>query len=157
MSRIDIERCKAAMENLRVIGHPIGERRKTAIEEAIAQIAEDGASALTPDRIAIKNYASFGDQRCDCPPNRGPKHGTIVFSIERPRGTDGTLTSKHIYLLECVRDFGAKEVTERNGTKALNLCDVIDRLTQAEKEARSMRNGIDCCFVEVHAPELEGV
>jgi len=53
-------------------------------EEAIAYFQANPK----PDRkeyFGIKNYAGFGDQRCDCEQGYGPTHGSIVFEIDYNR------------------------------------------------------------------------
>src|SRR5882724_8198923 len=54
--------------------------RQCALADAKRWLAENPAR-LKEQYIGVKNYASFGDQRSDCPYNLGPKHGDIVFSI----------------------------------------------------------------------------
>jgi hypothetical protein len=90
-----------------VEGNPVG--REYLIEEAIGRIQADPAEALKAEYLGIKNYAHFGDQRCDCSYGYGPTHGTIVFSIGRVRGAPLEPDADIQELLR-VRDFGGPEI-----------------------------------------------
>ena len=106
---IDVSRCRRAMENVFVYGPPTTDERFKLIEEAISSII-NSRNTMTQKRFCIKNYAAFGDQREDHKYGYGPKHGSIVFSIERTRNKINTcLGEDEICLLECVRDFGYVE------------------------------------------------
>ena len=105
MSKIDWERFEKGSEQIEVFGVVDSGERAAMIEEAIARIQENPASALRAGYLGFKNYAHFGDQRCDCEYGYGPNHGSIVFSIGRhDQWHDKPLTDDAIYLLMCFRD-----------------------------------------------------
>jgi hypothetical protein len=140
---IDIQRCLNGLTSVYVHGAVAGGHRLALIEEAIAAIHKDPASALATEFLGFKNYAHFGDQRCDCPYGMGPRHGSIVFSIAR-RDRNAPVNGDAIYLLECVRDFGAVGVTveggdgDANGKRTFNLCDVLERWRQLTAKVEQM-------------------
>lgn len=163
--QIDTERCLKAMEWLNVEGAPTGhstsphpsDKRSAVFADAIAAIQNDGSVALRSVYLGIKNYASFGDQRNDSEYGMGPRHGSIVFRIGRTHsglGTDSVLCGDHVYLLECVRDFGTREVDEvRDGRKIqlnLNLCDVLRRLQRARESVAESESWLAEAVVESH-------
>ena len=130
---IDVNRCLHAMRSINVEGAP----RPKRIEEAISLIQNDGG-CLRKMYIGVKNYASFGDQNCDCKYGYGPSHGAIVFRIERVRDNhEACLGVDEIYLLECVRDFGAwADVAYSHSLRkdmpfTRNLCDTLRELQKA--------------------------
>jgi hypothetical protein len=87
----------------------------------------------------------------------GPKHGTVVFSIMRTDRRGGELGPDHVYLLECVRDFGSLETTDGNGRKRTdNLCDLIRLRDTAEHEMLTIDAAIADGRVEAHALTLTG-
>jgi len=142
--RINIERCLIAMRDLEVSGCCNTEQRQALIADAIARIQKDPAGAMKTEYLGIKNYASFGDQRTDCSYGMGPRHGSIVFRIGRPRNSDDTpLGADHIYLLECIRDaepikeLKTDPVAERNRIKRLNLIDALKRWDRFRKLANA--------------------
>ena len=61
-------------------GSDAGDRRAKVVADAKTAIAA-GGGALQHEYLGVKNYDSFGDQRCDCQYGFGPTHGSIVFSI----------------------------------------------------------------------------
>lgn len=146
---IDVDRCRRAMKHLRVYGDPAakptashpcqnegGRPRWKQIEAAINWIAQDGSTALMHEKAYVKNYASFGDQSGECSYGCGPRHGSIVFSIERTNGgqcAGVVLNADHIYLLECVRDAGYYKTDERYHRQG-NLCDAIEERNKAERD-----------------------
>ena len=120
----DLDRFAGACQHLEVFGNPRG--REKVIEEAIALIQENPEKALLRGYLGVKNYAHFGDQRHDGAYGMGPSHGSIVFSIGRERDYKGPLGNDHIYLLECVRDFGtAKILNAQNKEVETNLFGVV--------------------------------
>ncbi len=154
--KIDIERCKRAMENIYMKGLPNEgaasfpqESRGAKIEAAISAIQTDGANALMKQTFGVKNYASFGDQGCDCEYGYGPRHGYIVFEIGRTgksREKHTVLGADEIYLLECCRDFGSVEL----GANKLNLCLIINELTTHAKIVNEISIILDNKEVEPH-------
>ncbi len=166
MQSIDVERCRQAMKLLNVDGDASGKSpashgnqgawgrpRWKQIEAAIVLIASDGAKALMDIRYCVKNYASFGDQVEDHRYGTGPRHGSIVFSIERTReGKDhgGALGDDHIYLLECVRDSGPYKFWAQHGERTGNLCDAIRARDKAEQEMLSADAWLNDAQVESH-------
>lgn len=93
-----------------------GDVRPGAINDAKRWLAENPAS-LQKKYVGVKNYASFGDQRCDCEYGLGPRHGAIVFSIG--------LTS------ECrKRDLTPDEIED-----ALYMLNILPALSRASKKA----------------------
>lgn len=144
MAKIDLNRCVKAMDLLDVKGVCNSAVRHSALEDAIKAIQEDGVNALMGRYFGVKNYAGFGDQRCDCQPGYGPTHGHIVFRIER-RLRDGVLNENHIYLLECVRDFG--------GNKE-NLCDLIGAYLASKAKAEETLALIESAEVHPHVEDM---
>ena len=55
--------------------------REEMVDEVITELALHDGERLFGYYYGIKNYAHFGDQRCDCRYGLGPDHGSIVFSI----------------------------------------------------------------------------
>jgi len=143
---IDINRCLEAMKDIQISGSPIGSGRQKMIEEAIKQIIEYPSKALIGEYLGMKNYAGFGDQREDHRYGMGPRHGSIVFSIGRVRGNEKTLGADHVYLLECVRDFGViSEPNQKDGRyiNDLNLCNVLREYKQIKNRANFLFSEIE--------------
>ena len=164
--KIDLKRCARAMVDLVVEGSPAGSVREKAIDDAIAWIQKDGVGALGVEYIGVKNYAGFGDQREDHGYCYGPKHGTIVFEIGRVKRRTGQpgpeLGSDHVYLLEAVRDFGTVEGPEEPrryglaGTyrPSLNLCDVLERVTELSTRLEHLTSALSKGEVESHEQKV---
>lgn len=149
---IDIERCRRAVARIQVGGVPLGSIRQKALADAIARIQYDGWVKLAGEYIGVKQYAGFGDQREDHQEGYGPKHGSIVFRIQRTG--QGPLGGDEIYLLECVRDFGVVEGPPSqyapHQPQRWNLCDVLHALAKAEREASSLRAHLAAAAVDSH-------
>jgi hypothetical protein len=150
---IDLERCRRAMKHLRIEGRA----RPAVIEEAIRRIQENGETALMREYFGVKNYAGFGDQREDHEYGFGPKHGTIVFRIERTdaaRKPAVTLGADEVYLLECYRDFEPVQFKEwANGRTELvtyHLCAAIRKRDQLAADTKQFDDALDRCLVDVH-------
>ncbi len=109
--KIDLVRIGLALENIHCEGIPSNSGRTKIIEEAIELIQKNGETALMDGFLGMKNYAHFGDQRCDCDYGMGPKHGSVVFSVGRYRDIESNpvLGENEIYALVCLRDFGGVE------------------------------------------------
>ena len=158
---IDIERVKRAAKDIHVEGRPC----EKLIAVAIAAIQADGSAAMRSQYFGIKNYASFGDQREDHQYGMGPRHGNIVFRIGRnDREHPVTLGDDHVYLLECIRDFGLVACDRLDGMRypshgpeRLNLLAAISRLEHYEKHAAPIRCALEEATVDSHeqiAPAL---
>jgi hypothetical protein len=97
--KINIEDLIQGYNQVSVYGRVNTPYREKRIKEAIAYFQENPK----PDRkenFGIKNYDGFGDQRCDCEPGYGPKHGVIVFTIDYNRYVkDLTIDNKGINFL----------------------------------------------------------
>lgn len=154
--KIDVNRCRAAMELLDVEGIPAKGMRNELIEEAIRRIQMDGTVALQSQYMGIKNYAHFGDQREDHDYGYGPRHGSIVFAIQRKGDRKAELGPDHIYLLECVRDFGSVADPyydrEKYGYRSdnpphINLCRVIEKADAACEKLEHYQAAIDAVEV----------
>ena len=160
--RIDIDRCRRAINEIKVSGVPNSGERKKVISDAIKAILDDGETALSNRYMGVKNYSGFGDQREDHEYNRGPKHGAIVFSVGRRYiKHDGRPQAKlgmdHCYLLECVRDFGSMEVNDtRPGRthekRKINLIEVIERIEHAQQVSREGLEAIQSVECDIHTP-----
>ena len=153
MEQISIDRLCKALDNLNIGGAP----RERAISDAICAITVAPTKALMGQYIGVKNYAGFGDQREDHEYGMGPRHGTIVFRIERTRSARDNKTQlglDEIYLLECYRDFGVVEDPDEldgyNKPKQLTLIDVIRQWRSAYKRAATMRRILDSATVDSH-------
>lgn len=147
----DVNRCRKAMKDLIIRGVPDTPQRLRLIEDAIRQIQHDPVKALAGEYLGIKNYAGFGDQREDHRYGMGPRHGTIVFSVERRRpGESTSLGADHIYLLECVRDAGSVlEFTDpRNTKQKYNLCAAINKYDDLRASVRAYEEALSKVSVE---------
>jgi hypothetical protein len=164
MAKLDIVRFRRGSEQLTVQGVPSTESRVELIEEAIRRIQADGAAALRKEFLGIKNYAAFGDQRCDCRYGMGPRHGHIVFRIgRRDRYNAGTLDADAIYFLEAVRDFVSTDVdayeagwpwrgphSQRSDTQTLNLQEVVKRALDCKAWLDAYDGRIKAVEVDAH-------
>jgi len=154
--KIDVQRCRAAMLVLSVEGSPVGPVRQLAIEDTIRAIQMDAELALRNNYTGVKNYAEFGDQRDDHAYGMGPRLGTTAFKIgRRPEGQGcNGLGADAVYLLECVRDFGAKpdprSPDEKN--KNMNLCDVLREYELLAHLTAKLADMLTGAKVETHAP-----
>lgn len=164
---IDINRCRSAMRRISVSGLVCNAERECALSDAIAAIQRDPANALLNEYIGVKHYAGFDDQRSDHPYGMCPRHGDIVFRIDRldirrdgrpidPLGPD------EIYLLECVRDAGEFEVENRDRTSRermckVNLCEAIRRGDTLAAALTAIHDQIKTRTVESHLPVPAGV
>jgi hypothetical protein len=141
--KADIEKLKQS--KVCVEGVCNTKERMTAIEDAIALIQKDPSDAMRKNYIGIKNYASFGDQREDHTYGYGPRHGSIVFRIERKSsGMDSQLGENEIYFLLCVRDFpGFIYEDERGRERKMDLSRVLVNLRTAEEDSIKYRSALD--------------
>ena len=158
-AKIDVNRCLVAMSDIYVSGIPETIMRKQIIEEAIAAIQKDGAEALATRFLGAKNYAQFGDQRCDCEYGYGPKHGWIVFEVGRREksNTPKTLGADHVYLLECIRDAGAFDNPEwikghdnQGKSQTVNLFKMISAWFQHTAAVAAYLNAFEGRTVDSH-------
>jgi hypothetical protein len=164
MKKISFDRCDRALAHLRIGGLVSSEVREKAVADAIASIQKDGVLAMSCGYIGVKNYASFGDQREDHEYGMRPRHGDIVFRIERTeavRGGTFELGEDHIYLLECVRDGGSVKVLVGDpfitGTgyhaqhpSPLNFAEALMRMLKLRNLTGSYLSQIDDLEVESH-------
>lgn len=154
--KIDLDRCRRGMKQLRIDGFP----RSGLIEEAIAIIQKNPSEALKTRYLGIKNYASFGDQREDHEYGYGPKHGTIVFRIGRREGYVGSIDSDAIHLLEAYRDFDPMPWSGvRHGRQEqwrMPLCEVLTMYDRLTEETGKLRARLDSAAVEDHATAVAG-
>jgi hypothetical protein len=106
---LDVGRIRLAERVMVVNGECNSEVRREAVEDAIRDLAA-GYPHLRKAYFGVKNYAHFGDQRCDFEYGYGPAHGTIVFDVRLHRVTPIDLTNEMIeaciYYLELVKDGG---------------------------------------------------
>lgn len=159
---IDVSRCLRGLKNIYVSGSPSkggGNEgsRKSLIETAISEILKDGATALQREYLGYKQYAGFGDQRCDCEYGMGPRHGSIVFDIGRTREARRqavTLGFDEVYLLECVRDFGSESLKSDRGDydKDWNLCDIIRKVESLKHDLAFFESYLIGARVEIVIP-----
>ena len=150
------------MRNLFVEGIPNSEKRNGVIEDAISCIQQDPQGAFLQGYLGVKNYSSFGDQRCDCDYGYGPKHGHIRFSVGRTveaRNDDVVLGPDEIYLLECVRDFGFISYKEsmKSREKTVNLCEALDLIAERQRVITMIKTAIDERLGEITIETHEGV
>lgn len=164
---IDIERCRSAMRRITVSGLVCSAERERALSDAIAAIQRDAASALLHRYIGVKRYAGFDEQREDHEYGMCPRHGDIVFRIDRlDIRRDGTppmpLGPDEIYLLECVRDAGEFEVENRDRISRdrmikVNLCEAIQRGDRLSAALAAIHDQVKTRTVESHLPVPAGV
>lgn len=149
--KLDIDICRAASKELEICGAP----RPRLIEEAISLIQSD-PMCLMKHYLGIKNYAHFGDQRCDCEYGMGPSHGHIVFSIGRSNygiGKEVELGDAHIYYLQAYRDFGMWETGDKDsygGPMKLSLSEFIRRLDKAKRELSVLKSALETKTVDLY-------
>ncbi len=92
------------ISGLKLKGICCSELREKLIEEAIIKLQTIPEDAFKSKYMAIKNYASFGDQREDHPYGTGPRHGTTVFSIGRGKNYNPQHADMYINILMLFRD-----------------------------------------------------
>lgn len=104
---IDVEKIQAARQIIRMVGRfaDVGDRR-TMVSDAMTDIAKGGDKIRTR-YFGCKDYDRWSSQREDHPYGYGPRHGSIVFRIEK--ATDpGDWTSEQIeaalYVLQSMLD-----------------------------------------------------
>jgi len=135
MAEVDIQKLLKA--NIYVSGRPNTRDRIALINEAIRMINENPTSAMARGYLGYKNYAGFGDQRCDCEYGMGPTHGSIVFEIGRVDRSK-PLGKIDLYYLEAVRDFSPIEEvgTYQNNyqKRLLTLGECLKRYQEAQRE-----------------------
>ena len=88
--------------------------RRSAIRDAMNKLTRDG---MRREYVGIKNYDSFGDQGSDHPYGMGPRHGSIVFAVNRS-----------------IRD---RELTEQELEDALYYLNAYEQIEALEKDATS--------------------
>lgn len=150
---LDLDKLYRGLEQINISGVCNTAVRQEALEDAIAAIQASPTKALSVEYIGVKNYAHFGDQRCDCTNGMGPKHGSIVFKISRV--TDKPLNEDAIYLLEAARDFGfvptgRRGAYESDRKEALDLCGVLRRKRELRKELDTLDVALEAATVEAH-------
>lgn len=160
MKPLDESRCRRGLEQVCVSGSPRPERNYL-IEDAIARLQSHPDTALVDQYLGIKSYAHFGDQREDHSYGMGPRHGSIVFRIER----NGRTTQERkataidecgIYLLEATRDFGAIDHpcgdtwSGSRSVRQINLCDLLTEIARAEDRLIKLRSALVGARVESH-------
>lgn len=77
---LDQEKVRSGLSVVSITGRLSSQVRRDAVGDAINALAS-GGNVLKKRFIGVKNYSSFGDQRCDCEYGFGPKHGHIVFKV----------------------------------------------------------------------------
>lgn len=146
--KIDLERIRRGMKQIDVSGQPCprdvpnAPERERAIEAALSAIADDPENALRKEFIGVKQYAHFGDQRCDCSYGRGPRHGVIKFSIGRVSGYTDALDGDAIYALECLRDYDPID--------SYNLFQAIREMDDLKDSYERYERLLSECVVESH-------
>jgi len=81
---MDIEKLIKRHQQIELYGQCCTKERQQLAEEAIKYF-QTNPELKRSEYFGIKNYAGFGDQRCDCTPGYGPTHGSIVFRIDYNR------------------------------------------------------------------------
>lgn len=144
MSFVDSRALRAGSKIIQVKGRPNTPGRKLLIDEAIKSLQSDAyGEALANEFLGMKNYASFGDQRCDCKYGYGPTHGNIVFSVARSsdfrnKSLNKFETTSAIYYLLAERDFEYNKANEQE--PYLNLWQVIEQMDEAEAKFQKFKN-----------------
>ncbi len=157
---VDIERCARALKEITVGGIVNTAQRRQCIADAIAAIHTDGATALLKEYIGVKVYAGFGEQREDHTYGSGPRHGNIVFRIERVGDRKTMLSADHVYLLECIRDWRGWTEQRRNPgdyrgyDHTVTLPEAIRELAELTARAALIADKLAAATVESH--ELAG-
>lgn len=141
---IDIDKCLRGMSSFSIHGIPQSGKREQLICEALEKIKDNPETALSKEYLGYKNYAHFGDQRCDCTYGMGPSHGSIVFSIRRNReNTEPVDFDAVSYLFMAALDFGFVGQEKDRRTIRLNLCDVLTEMRLLELKYENHANSID--------------
>jgi len=150
IKKIDWERFENGQKQLIVEGIASTEDRKKLVGEAIGLIFTDPKTALKNEYIGYKNYAGFGDQRFDCPYGMGPRHGSIVFSIERSSLYDENSNHEDkIYFLKCFRDaIGFIRRVNHYETTIDNIQEVYRRKIEYEKKSALLQEFLDGIVVD---------
>lgn len=152
---IDLTRCRRGMAQLHIEGKPTGQMRLEVIEEAIRQLQTNPTGSLVRGYLGVKNYASFGDQRCDCQYGQGPSHGSIVFRIgrvDRDIHNPKPLDADAIYFLEAYRDFGVMEYKPRGDKNEyqLPLAAAIREFDDLNQQRNLLADAFEAANVESH-------
>ena len=111
------ERLKKVILNkeLNVKGFCNSPIRERTLEEAVKALNDNPAEWAKKRYYGIKDYAHFGDQREDHEYGRGPRHGSIVFSIGRGSNYSEENVSDYIDLLLFFRDFRNSALKSNRG------------------------------------------
>lgn len=148
MSYVDFAMLRYGSKIIQVNGTPNTEVRKSMIDEAITLLQSETAKrALSDAFLGIKNYAGFGDQRCDCPYGFGPSHGHIVYSIgrtEKYRKAELTNPERKaaIYYLLAEREYCGEIVGERENQNYQNLWLAIENMDKAEQLFQKIKSSL---------------
>ena len=92
------------------------EREGGCIDKAIAHLA-NGSDYMKRVAIAVKDYAQFSGQGCDCEYGYGPKHGWHVFTIG------------------LTRDARQRELTEDERDAAIYYLVHLQQIQEAKRQA----------------------
>lgn len=152
--KIDLDRFQRGAKQLRCVGRVAKlPHRLRVIEDAILAIQTNQVTALSEEYMGVKNYAAFGDQRCDCSYGMGPSHGSIVFMVGRASGYKGPMDSDAVYALEVFRDTGDAEFMDNpfiwgdrdsEWKKRIgNVFEAVDFLMKAQVAASSMLEALN--------------
>ena len=152
---LNLDKLYRGLEQINISGACNTPVRQEALEDAIGAIQSNPSTALKKEYIGVKNYAHFGDQRCDIENGYGPKHGTIVFKISRV--SDRPLDEDALYLLEAARDFGLTATGRKQGDRkeVLDLCEVLRRKRELQKELDTLDVALEAATVETHERIVE--
>lgn len=110
------------------------EERGALLEEALKSLQENPADWAKNQYYGYKNYAGFGDQRCDCEYGMGPRHGSIVFRIGRGNNFNPIKKELYIEFLLYFRDFRNKVFMDSDNRYYSDLPNLIYRKIKLEEE-----------------------
>jgi hypothetical protein len=155
MKPIDWIRFAKGSNQLTVSGVANTKERKQLVEEAIALIQKDRQTALLNGYLGFKNYAQFGDQRCDCEYGMGPRHGYVVFDIGRNRDRELNDPESAIYFLKCFRDAVGRPYKDGNNyERQANIQQTYKKMRLLEEESGSLQEWLDAIKVDEDSEEL---
>lgn len=158
MERINWARFSKGQSQILVKGIANTEERKRLIGEAIGQLQKDPKTALKEKYLGFKNYQAFGDQRCDCSYGMVPRHGCIVFSVERTTNYDENINHEDtIYFLKCFRDAPGLERNSNDDPYQKgkdNIQEVYRKMRNLELESGKLQEFLDIIEVDEKDEEV---
>lgn len=111
---LDEDKIRLALTVIEVTGKY--EREGGCVAKAVASLAKND-SYMNRIAIAVKDYAQFSGQGCDCEYGYGPKHGSHVFTVG------------------LTRDARKRELTEEERDAAIYYLMRLQQIQEAQRQA----------------------